>query len=319
MTKRLDPANRQAALCAVALAAHRRAGHPLAGGRGHRWGGGLDPALGPPAQHLPPGHRSPGGAGHLDRGAPGQRRRPSGPAGRHRVDGAHARHRSIRAQRGRPGRPHQERHPARRRALHLRRRARAMPPSTRPSPRSSWPAGSAAPTSRASWPRAAANTRDQIALWQRTEVARAKPRRDMRLVIAVTLVFTARRAAHRPRLLQAVRHPGRPDRPAGRGRPLRRRLRGHEPAVASRTHAPSVRQSVWFAGGIQQAGFTGKHLGVQTRSPAGPGRTEVGGARWSSSSWWDSASVSVWPPWSGACSRRRSRSGPPSPACPEST
>jgi hypothetical protein len=37
---------------------------------------------------------------------------------------------------------------------------------------------------------AAANTRDQIALWQRTEVARAKPRRDMRLVIAVTLVFT---------------------------------------------------------------------------------------------------------------------------------
>ncbi len=37
---------------------------------------------------------------------------------------------------------------------------------------------------------AAANTREQIALWQRTEVARAKPRRDMRLVIAVTLVFT---------------------------------------------------------------------------------------------------------------------------------
>jgi hypothetical protein len=37
---------------------------------------------------------------------------------------------------------------------------------------------------------AATNTRDQIALWQRTEVARAKPRRDMRLVIAVTLVFT---------------------------------------------------------------------------------------------------------------------------------
>lgn len=37
---------------------------------------------------------------------------------------------------------------------------------------------------------AAASTRDQIALWQRTEVARAKPRRDMRLVIAVTLVFT---------------------------------------------------------------------------------------------------------------------------------
>jgi Flp pilus assembly protein TadB len=37
---------------------------------------------------------------------------------------------------------------------------------------------------------AAANTRDQIALWQRTEIARAKPRRDMRLVIAVTLVFT---------------------------------------------------------------------------------------------------------------------------------
>ena len=37
---------------------------------------------------------------------------------------------------------------------------------------------------------AAANTREQIALWQRTEVARSKPRRDMRLVIAVTLVFT---------------------------------------------------------------------------------------------------------------------------------
>lgn len=37
---------------------------------------------------------------------------------------------------------------------------------------------------------AAASTRDQIALWQRTEIARAKPRRDMRLVIAVTLLFT---------------------------------------------------------------------------------------------------------------------------------
>jgi tight adherence protein B len=37
---------------------------------------------------------------------------------------------------------------------------------------------------------AAGNTRDQIALWQRIEIARAKPRRDMRLVIAVTLVFT---------------------------------------------------------------------------------------------------------------------------------
>ncbi len=37
---------------------------------------------------------------------------------------------------------------------------------------------------------AAKSTRDQIALWQRTEVARSKPRRDMRLVIAVTLVFT---------------------------------------------------------------------------------------------------------------------------------
>ena len=37
---------------------------------------------------------------------------------------------------------------------------------------------------------AATNTRDQIAVWQRTEVARAKPRRDMRLVIAITLVFT---------------------------------------------------------------------------------------------------------------------------------
>jgi tight adherence protein B len=37
---------------------------------------------------------------------------------------------------------------------------------------------------------AAANTREQIALWQRTEVARSKPRRDMRLVIAVTLIFT---------------------------------------------------------------------------------------------------------------------------------
>jgi len=37
---------------------------------------------------------------------------------------------------------------------------------------------------------AAANTRDQIALWQRTEVARARPRRDMRLVMAVTLAFT---------------------------------------------------------------------------------------------------------------------------------
>ena len=37
---------------------------------------------------------------------------------------------------------------------------------------------------------AAASTREQIALWQRTEVARSKPRRDMRLVIAITLVFT---------------------------------------------------------------------------------------------------------------------------------
>jgi len=37
---------------------------------------------------------------------------------------------------------------------------------------------------------AAANARDQVALWQRTEVARARPRRDMRLVIAVTLALT---------------------------------------------------------------------------------------------------------------------------------
>jgi Flp pilus assembly protein TadB len=37
---------------------------------------------------------------------------------------------------------------------------------------------------------AAASTREQIALWQRTEVARSKPRRDMRLVIVITLVFT---------------------------------------------------------------------------------------------------------------------------------
>jgi hypothetical protein len=53
-----------------------------------------------------------------------------------------------------------------------------MPPSTRPSDLQSLLAT------------AAASTRDQIALWQRTEVARAKPRRDMRLVIAITLVFT---------------------------------------------------------------------------------------------------------------------------------
>ena len=37
---------------------------------------------------------------------------------------------------------------------------------------------------------AATSTREQIALWQRTEVARSKPRRDMRLVIVITLVFT---------------------------------------------------------------------------------------------------------------------------------
>ena len=36
---------------------------------------------------------------------------------------------------------------------------------------------------------AAANTRDQLALVQRTEVARAKPRREMRLVVVVTLGF----------------------------------------------------------------------------------------------------------------------------------
>jgi tight adherence protein B len=36
---------------------------------------------------------------------------------------------------------------------------------------------------------AAANTREQLALVQRTEVARAKPRREMRLVVVVTLGF----------------------------------------------------------------------------------------------------------------------------------
>jgi tight adherence protein B len=36
---------------------------------------------------------------------------------------------------------------------------------------------------------AAANTREQLALVQRTEVARAKPRREMRLVVGVTLGF----------------------------------------------------------------------------------------------------------------------------------
>jgi Flp pilus assembly protein TadB len=36
---------------------------------------------------------------------------------------------------------------------------------------------------------AAVNTREQLALVQRTEVARAKPRREMRLVVVVTLGF----------------------------------------------------------------------------------------------------------------------------------
>ena len=60
----------------------------------------------------------------------------------------------------------------------------------RPSPRSSWRARFGGSDLQHLLATAAANVRDQIALWQRTEVARARPRRDMRLVIAVTLAFT---------------------------------------------------------------------------------------------------------------------------------
>ena len=69
----------------------------------------------------------------------------------------------------------------------------------------SWPPLPPTPTSRSRCGRG-----------QRTEVARAKPpSRDMRLVIALTLVFTLGVLDHRPRLLQAVRHPRGPARPSG--------------------------------------------------------------------------------------------------------
>ena len=70
LTKRIDPANRQAATLRRGARPDRRTRHPLAGGRGHRGGGGLDAAVRPPAQHLPSGDRSPRGPGHLDRDAP---------------------------------------------------------------------------------------------------------------------------------------------------------------------------------------------------------------------------------------------------------
>ena len=252
----------------------RRARHPLAGGRSHRRGGGLDPAVRPPAQHLPPGHRSPGGPGHLDRGAPGQHRRPSGSPGRHRVDGEHGA--TVRYATTWP--PWSS-------------ASRAACPSM---PRCYTFAGelgdaavdeAIAPLILASrfggsdlqslLATAAANTRDQIALWQRTEIARAKPRRDMRLVIAVTLVFTVGVLLDRPRLLQAVRHPGRPDRPAGRGRSLRRRLRGHEPALASPAHAPPVRQPFRLRHAVRPAGLreTRPHVRRDASARSGPDRS----------------------------------------------
>ena len=87
---------------------------------------------------------------------------------------------------------------------------------------------------------AAASTREQIALWQRTEVARSKPRRDMRLVIAITLVFTLGILVIGHGYFRPFGTPaGQVAAPGGR-RPLRLRVRRHEPAVASPTHAPPL-------------------------------------------------------------------------------
>ena len=89
---------------------------------------------------------------------------------------------------------------------------------------------------------AAANTRDQIALWQRTEVARARPRRDMRLVIAVTLAFTFGILVIGHGYFRPFGTACRPDRLAGGGVSVRGRIRGHEPSVAPGTDAASVRR-----------------------------------------------------------------------------
>ena len=64
-----------------------------------------------------------------------------------------------------------------------------MPRRTRRSLRSSWLPVSVAQTSRTCSAQRRPTTREQLALVQRTEVARAKPRREMRLVVVVTLGF----------------------------------------------------------------------------------------------------------------------------------
>ena len=64
-----------------------------------------------------------------------------------------------------------------------------MPRRTRRSPRSSWPPVSVAQTSRICSARRQPTPGSRLALVQRTEVARAQPRREMRLVVVVTLGF----------------------------------------------------------------------------------------------------------------------------------
>ncbi len=167
----------------------RRARHPLAGGCRHRCRGRLDAALRPAAHDLAPRGRAPGGPGHVDRGAPRRRGGPSGSAGRHRIDRFHAPQTLVKANvaglvaRIESGTPLDK-------ALYAFAQElgdAAVDEAIAPLILASRFGGSDLQHLLGS---AAANTRDQIALWQRTEVARARPRRDMRLVIAVTLAFT---------------------------------------------------------------------------------------------------------------------------------
>ena len=174
----------------MVLGVRRRARHPLAGRRRHRRGRRA-------GRCAPPSSRTPR-AGSTERlealatwieALARQRRRASGPARRHRVDRARPPLRPSRRNVAAPGGPHQERHAARQGPVRLRPELgdAAVDEAIAPLILASRFGGSDLQSLLAT---AAANTRDQIALWQRTEVARAEPRRDMRLVIAVTLVFT---------------------------------------------------------------------------------------------------------------------------------
>ena len=69
LTKRIDPANRQAAAAALIGAVIVGPGDALARRCGHRRCRRLDTALGTPTHHVAPGDRSARGPGHLDRGA----------------------------------------------------------------------------------------------------------------------------------------------------------------------------------------------------------------------------------------------------------